>query len=203
MTISRWILLRMRNILDKSCRENHNTFYFQKLCFQIRAVYETMSKNLVVPEATNEVTIWGIQVSCWISKTIRTHAREWTRPRSQAPLHARTQALAHTHIQIQYLLFSTTKIFRKSTSILRYTRWFKYDQDDFCVNKSQFVPVIFEPPCTYLQYLSCYVLCQSLLVLRRSTLTLFIPFNFRRPSKTMSCCLRWLCDKPRGHHAKL
>ena len=29
------------------------------------------------------------------------------------------------------------------------TRWFKYDRDDLCVNKSQFVPVIFEPPCTY------------------------------------------------------
>jgi hypothetical protein len=25
------------------------------------------------------------------------------------------------------------------------TRWFKYDRDDLCVNKSQFVPVIFEP----------------------------------------------------------
>jgi hypothetical protein len=28
------------------------------------------------------------------------------------------------------------------------TRWFKYDGDYLCVNKSQFVPVIFEPPCT-------------------------------------------------------
>jgi hypothetical protein len=28
------------------------------------------------------------------------------------------------------------------------TRWFKYDRDDLCVNKSQFVPVIFEQPCT-------------------------------------------------------
>jgi hypothetical protein len=27
------------------------------------------------------------------------------------------------------------------------TRRFKYDRDDLCVNKSQFVPVIFEPPC--------------------------------------------------------
>jgi hypothetical protein len=26
-------------------------------------------------------------------------------------------------------------------------RWFKYDRDSLCVNKSQFVPVIFEPPC--------------------------------------------------------
>jgi hypothetical protein len=32
-----------------------------------------------------------------------------------------------------------------------YTRWFKYDQDDLCVNKSQFVPVIFEPPCTMIK----------------------------------------------------
>ena len=41
-------------------------------------------------------------------------------------------------------------------SLLRYTyiaplvtntRWFKYDRDGLCVNKSQFVPVIFEPPC--------------------------------------------------------
>jgi hypothetical protein len=27
------------------------------------------------------------------------------------------------------------------------TRCFKYDRDDLCVKKSQFVPVIFEPPC--------------------------------------------------------
>jgi hypothetical protein len=27
------------------------------------------------------------------------------------------------------------------------TRWFKYDRDCLCVNKSQFVPVIFEQPC--------------------------------------------------------
>jgi hypothetical protein len=27
------------------------------------------------------------------------------------------------------------------------TRWFKYDRDYLCVNISQFVPVLFEPPC--------------------------------------------------------
>jgi hypothetical protein len=27
------------------------------------------------------------------------------------------------------------------------TRWFKYYRDYLCVNNSQFVPVIFEPPC--------------------------------------------------------
>jgi hypothetical protein len=33
-----------------------------------------------------------------------------------------------------------------------YIRWFKYDRDDLCVNKSQFVPVIFEPPCTFVMH---------------------------------------------------
>jgi hypothetical protein len=32
------------------------------------------------------------------------------------------------------------------------TRWFKYDWDDLYVSKSQFVPVIFEPPCTNINY---------------------------------------------------
>jgi hypothetical protein len=33
-------------------------------------------------------------------------------------------------------------------TVFENTRWFKYDRDYLCVNKSQFVPVIFEPPCT-------------------------------------------------------
>jgi hypothetical protein len=37
----------------------------------------------------------------------------------------------------------------KSSSYFN-TRWFKYDRDYLCVNKSQFVPVIFEPPCIYI-----------------------------------------------------
>jgi hypothetical protein len=33
MLISRWILLRMRNVSDKNCRENQNTFYVQYFFF--------------------------------------------------------------------------------------------------------------------------------------------------------------------------
>ena len=36
-----------------------------------------------------------------------------------------------------------------------YTRWFKYDRDYSCVNKSQFVPVIFERPCSLESLLMC------------------------------------------------
>jgi hypothetical protein len=37
----------------------------------------------------------------------------------------------------------TPTLFADGTS----TRWFKYDRDYLCVNKSQFVPVIYKPPC--------------------------------------------------------
>jgi hypothetical protein len=36
--------------------------------------------------------------------------------------------------------------------VMHNTRWFKYDRDDLCVNKSQFVPVIFEPPCIFTKF---------------------------------------------------
>ena len=38
------------------------------------------------------------------------------------------------------------------------TRWFKYDWDYLCVNKSQFVPVIFEPPCIILDVVTLTIL---------------------------------------------
>jgi hypothetical protein len=52
MAISRYILLQMRNVLDKICRENQNThFMFSKFFFSAnRAVYDIMSKNVVEPE---------------------------------------------------------------------------------------------------------------------------------------------------------
>ena len=42
MIISRSVLLRMRNVSDKSCRENQNThFVFSNFFFENRAVYQT------------------------------------------------------------------------------------------------------------------------------------------------------------------
>ena len=40
----------MRNVLDKSCRENQNTHFMFNNFFENRAVYEIMSKNMVEPE---------------------------------------------------------------------------------------------------------------------------------------------------------
>jgi len=48
MIISRLVLLRMRNVSDKSCRENQNTdFVFRNVFPENRAVYEIMWKNSV------------------------------------------------------------------------------------------------------------------------------------------------------------
>jgi len=50
VTISRLILLRMRNVLDKFCRENENTFYVQLPYPEYLAIYEIMWTNMVLPE---------------------------------------------------------------------------------------------------------------------------------------------------------
>jgi hypothetical protein len=47
-----------------------------------------------------------------------------------------------------YLNLILLKTYVCQDKLLDSTRWFKYDWDDLCVNNSQFVPVIFEPPCT-------------------------------------------------------
>jgi hypothetical protein len=48
--ISSLVHLRMRNVSDKSCRENQNTrFTFDKLLSKIVAAYETMWINTVQP----------------------------------------------------------------------------------------------------------------------------------------------------------
>jgi hypothetical protein len=51
----------------------------------------------------------------------------------------------------QLVLIAADRLVKAEASFvlcLEDTRWFKYDRDYLCVNKSQFVPVIFEPPCT-------------------------------------------------------
>ena len=48
LTISRSVLLRMRNISEKSCTENQNTrFMFVDFFFENRALYEIMWKDTV------------------------------------------------------------------------------------------------------------------------------------------------------------
>jgi hypothetical protein len=50
----------MRNVSDKSCRENQNTIYIQLVSSENRTVHE-MSKNIEEPEIPE--TIWRMRVA--------------------------------------------------------------------------------------------------------------------------------------------
>jgi hypothetical protein len=75
MIISRCILLRMRNVSDKSCRENQNTYFiFNNFFPENRAVYVTMWKNMVrVRQDTDDNIIRRMRFAWWITKATHTH----------------------------------------------------------------------------------------------------------------------------------
>ena len=71
--ISRSCLLRMRNVLDKSCREIQNThFLFTNFFFDNHAVYEIMWKN-TAERGRPQMTIWRKRIACWITKSRNKH----------------------------------------------------------------------------------------------------------------------------------
>ena len=71
--ISRLFLLRMRNISDKSCRENQNKhFVFSNLFFENSAVYEIVWKN-GVEWSRPQMKIWRMRIACGIPKATNTH----------------------------------------------------------------------------------------------------------------------------------
>ena len=59
-----------------------------------------------------------------------------------------------------------------------FTRWFKYDRDWLCINKSQFVPVIFEPPCTNILEMYTIVKTQSKISYKYRHKIISIPDKF-------------------------
>ena len=81
----------MRNILEKSCRENQNTHYMSNdfFFFENRAVYEIMWKNIVEPDRP-QMTIWRMRIACWISKATNTHS-EYELLLSTATMGSRTR----------------------------------------------------------------------------------------------------------------
>jgi hypothetical protein len=64
-------LLRMRNVSDKSCKENQNTNFTFYNFSENRAVYEIMWKNVVEPDRP-QTTIRRMRITCWITKATNT-----------------------------------------------------------------------------------------------------------------------------------
>jgi len=62
----------MRNVSDKICRENQNTFCVQELFFpENSTVYEIMWENIVEP-GWPQRRIWRTGIACWITKATHT-----------------------------------------------------------------------------------------------------------------------------------
>jgi hypothetical protein len=75
LIIPPWIILRMRNISNKSCGENQNPhFMFNNFFSEDRTVYEIMWKNVVQPDRP-QMTIWRMRISCWTPKATNTHSQ--------------------------------------------------------------------------------------------------------------------------------
>ena len=110
MTISRWILLTIRNVSNKNCKENQNThFMFSNFLSENRSVYEIMSKNVVEPERPQ---IIRRMPCCMLDEYGYTRAS--TSPRQRTHTHARThpraRARAHTQICNTYCFSTATMV---------------------------------------------------------------------------------------------
>jgi len=75
--ITHSILRRMRNVSDKSYRENQNTyfifnhfFFFRKSCH----LRDSAKKYGVAGHASDDSKIERMRIACWITKTADTHS---------------------------------------------------------------------------------------------------------------------------------
>jgi hypothetical protein len=75
MTISCWIILRMRNVSDKSCSENQNTHFmfinfFKKLCH----IWDNVEKCGTVRQVKADAifVIQCMRFACWITRARHT-----------------------------------------------------------------------------------------------------------------------------------
>jgi hypothetical protein len=75
-TISRWILLRIRNILDKICIENLKTLFmfnnvFRKSCY----LWDNVKKYGTAGQATDDSIILRMRIASLITKPTDTHSK--------------------------------------------------------------------------------------------------------------------------------
>ena len=116
MKISRWFILRMRYVSNKSCRENQNT-HFMFSNFFFRVVYEIMSKYMMEPLRPR--IIWRLRVARWINKATRAKAHA-----SALALTNHAHALPpppYTHRNLILTDFPRQRWFRERSSELYYT----------------------------------------------------------------------------------
>jgi hypothetical protein len=70
-----WVLLRIRNVSDKSCRKNQNThFMFCNSFSKIVPLRDNVEKYGTGRQVTYDNIIWRMCFACWITKATNTHS---------------------------------------------------------------------------------------------------------------------------------
>jgi hypothetical protein len=107
MTTSRWILLKMKKISNKSCTENQNTYFMFGNVFPkfVPFMRQCRKKCDGAREAADNRPM---RVECWISKHTRPHPRPCTFTHS------------HTEICKAYCLSTVTIVSQKRLNVKSY-----------------------------------------------------------------------------------
>jgi hypothetical protein len=109
----------MRNVSDKSCRENQNThFVFSNVFFEIRAVYEILWKN-TVERGRPQMTVWRMRIACWTTKATHTRNCNTYCFSLQQLLHERAPTLSYTDIASLVKLQFVVRMYVVTTGLLR------------------------------------------------------------------------------------
>ena len=77
VTISCWILLRMINISDKSCRQNQNTCFMFNTSFLRKSCrsWNNVEKYSRARQAVDNNKIRHMHIACWIPEATNTHSQ--------------------------------------------------------------------------------------------------------------------------------
>ena len=77
MIYPRWILLRMRNVADRSCRESQKTHFMLVSFFSRKScrLWDNVGKYCRAAQVTDDKIIWRMRFACWITKAADTHVK--------------------------------------------------------------------------------------------------------------------------------
>ena len=122
LIVSRSVLLIIRNISHKYCREIENThFVFNKFFPKIVPLWDNVAKH-VEPERP-QITIWRMRIACWIPTATNTHSgyiiltafplQQWLHERASALIYTKVGTLIVATIYLQ--LIQNRYMFRSFT----------------------------------------------------------------------------------------
>jgi len=106
------VLLRMKNVSDKICRENQSTHLCSKTNFY--SVYEIIWKNMIEPDRP-QMKIWHVCISGWIAKDKSTHSGYliFIAFPLQYCLHEKASVLTCTWVACRFFIIDYWKISRQ------------------------------------------------------------------------------------------